>query len=98
MKLHELLKDFDWGWYDEDAPTAHAQNTTTVRVYFGPIAKTDSYCEIGRCTAYNRKECTLKDFLREDVLNMDVGRYYVDDYLHILCVHLKGKDDKLKNA
>jgi len=88
MKLRELLKDYDWCWYDKNAPNQHKCNTRTVRVYLGSSETISPYFEIGRCEVFNRKDCRLEDFLRDDILNFEVSRYYVDDYLNILCVHL----------
>lgn len=97
MKLRELLRDFDWGWYDSNAPENLKYNTQTVRVYDNGTSRYESYFEIGRCTAFNRTEGKLEDFMREDVLNAEVARFGIDDYLQLLYVYidLKSQDEEV---
>lgn len=95
MKLKELLENFEWSWYDKDAPKKYELNTKVVRVYDGREDKCPlPYFEIGRSTGYNETEYPLEDFLRIEILDAEVSRYTVDDYLDILCIYITNEETK----
>lgn len=83
MKLRELLEYYEFEWYDKDAPRNFELNTRTVRIYLGGSVIGSHYFEIGRSA-----DCCLENIVMKEILDSRVMRFYADDYLDIMCVHI----------
>ncbi len=87
MKLRELLTNYDFYLYDEELKRPLCHNTRTARVYMGQSPVTSPFFEIGfgaNITANDN--INHNDFLREDILNRTVSRFYCDNDLGIMFV------------
>lgn len=102
MKLRDLLNNYHFDRYDrmdnDDSCAVLAYNTRTVRVYpDGGIF--DPFFEIGMaCDCGNDDKIHVADFVKKELLDRKVDRFYVDEDLAILFVFLEdneneGKDD-----
>lgn len=96
MKLKELLEHYDFTRHDKDLSKDIAWNTRTVRIYFNEYFSTSNFFEIGCGIARDAigLPTNPKDFIREDVLNRTISRYYCDEELGILFILLESEEEE----
>lgn len=88
MKLLDLLNKCEFSRVDHNGKEKLDWNSRTVRIYMGESETIDPFFELG-CGRHQCVQPKVSDFVRSDVLDREVQRYYCEEDLGILFIFLK---------